>query len=123
MTGHNKLVREAYERKAADLRRELLASGDSPLERLLADRIVMTWLQVNHADTAYAVALKGDGHSFAQGTYHQARQDRANARHLKAVKALASVRRLLAPAVQVNIGRNQIISQGGAALSKQAPDA
>ena len=114
MTGTNKLVREAYERKADDLRRELLVSGDSPLERLLADRIVATWIQVCHADMACAVMLKDDdGYSFRAAAFHHDRQDRANARHLKAIRALASVRRLLAPTVQVNIGRNQIISQGG----------
>ena len=113
MTGRNKLVREAYEKKAAALRRELLASGDSPLERLLVDRVVLTWLQAMHADTVYASMLKGDGHSFKEGAYSQERQDRANARHLKAVKALASVRKLLVPSVQVNIGRNQIITQRG----------
>lgn len=112
MTGRNKLVREGYERQAATMRRELLETGDSPLERLLVDRVVLTWMQASHADIAYSSALKGDGHSFKEGTYNQERQDRANARHLKAVKALASVRRLLVPAVQVNIGRNQIISQG-----------
>src|SRR4051812_18923874 len=77
------------------------------------------------APMSHNIALKGDGHSLAQGSYLQARQDRANARHLNAVKALASVRRLLAPSVQVNIGRNQIVSQGGPAgrLKRRANDA
>lgn len=112
MTGQNKLIREGYERRVATMRSELLEAGDSPLERLLVDRVVMTWLQACQADAAYSHALNGDGHSLQQGTYHQARQDRANARHLKAIKALANVRRLLVPAVQVNIGRHQIINQG-----------
>ena len=117
ITGRNTLIREAYERRAAAMRRELLAAGDSPLERLLVERIVLTWLQVCHADAAYAAAVQGDGHTFREGTYQQDRQDRAHARHLKAVKALATVRKLLVPAVQVNVGRNQIISQGGPAVA------
>lgn len=118
MTGKNRLVREAYERKANELRKDLLAAGDSPLERVLADRIVATWLQVCHADMTYALVLKDDdGYTFRAAAFHHDRQDRANARHLKSVKALASVRRLLAPSVQVNIGRNQIISQGGPAVA------
>ena len=121
MTGSNDLVREGYERRAAELRRELLAAGDSPLERLLIDRVVVTWLQASHADATYANLLKGDGHTWAEGKYRQDRQDRAHGRHLKAVKALATVRRLLLPPVQVNIGRNQIISQGGPAVA--APEA
>ena len=37
--------------------------------------------------------------------------DRAHRRFLQAVKTLATVRRLLVPALQVNIGKNQIITQ------------
>ena len=117
MTYPNKLVREGYERRAADLRRDLLEAGDSPLERLLIDRVVVTWLQASHADATYASLLRGDGHTYQEGKYRQDRQDRAHARHLKAVRALATVRRLLVPTVQVNIGRNQIISQRAPAVA------
>jgi hypothetical protein len=58
----------------------------------------------------------------ALGTYYQARQNSANARHLKAVKALATVRRLLLPAVQVNIAKQQIISQGSPSVATPDPD-
>jgi hypothetical protein len=113
MTRQNKLASEAYERKLDTMRSELLDGGDSPLERLLVERVAMTWLQVCHADMAYSVLLRNDdGYSYKEAAFQQDRLDRANARHLKAVKALASVRKLLVPAVQVNIGRNQIITQG-----------
>lgn len=118
MTGPNALIREAYERRADEMRKELLTAGDSPLERLLVDRIVMTWLQVGHADTVFAIALKGDDLSFRAGAYYQEQQDRAHARHLKALKALAQVRKLLVPAVQINVGQNQIINQQPAAESQ-----
>jgi hypothetical protein len=108
ITSRNKLVREAYERKADQMRRELLAVGDSPLERLLVDRILLTWIQVCHADSACAIMLNSDeGYSFRAAAFQHDRQDRAHARHLKAVKALASVRRLLVPAVQVNIANQE----------------
>lgn len=114
MTMSNKLVREGYKKRAAAMRAELLAQGDSQLERLLVERVVMTWLQVCHADTGYAAALRSsEGHSFRDGEYQQQRMDRANARHLKALKALATVRKLLVPAVQINVGQNQIINQQG----------
>jgi hypothetical protein len=45
--------------------------------------------------------------SFAEGEYHQKRLDRANRQLIRAIQALATVRRLLRP-VQVNIGQNQI---------------
>jgi hypothetical protein len=122
MAGQNKLVREAFEKRATEMHRELLSDGDSQLERLLVDRVIATWIQVCYADSAYANALKGDGHTLQLGTYLQERQDRAHTRHLKAIKALASVRRLLVPAVQVNIGKNQIISQGAAPEAKPTDD-
>ncbi len=43
-----------------------------------------------------------------QGEYHQRTIDRAQKRYLAAIKALAQVRRLLTPAVQVNIADQQI---------------
>lgn len=119
MTRTNRLAHEAYGRRANDMRQELLVPGDSPLERLLADRIVLTWLQVCHADCLSAVLLQKDSYTYKSAEHAEQRQDRANARHLKAVKALASVRRLLAPAVQVNIGKNQIITQGGPTVGGQ----
>ncbi len=122
MTGRNKLAREGFGRRADELRRELLASGDSPLERLLVDRVVACWLQVAQADMAYAILLKGDGHSFREGTYHQESQDRAHARFLKATRALATVRRLLVPAVQINVAEKQIIAQHAGAPSAGGTD-
>jgi hypothetical protein len=46
--------------------------------------------------------------SLDQGDYYQRHQDRAHKRYLSAVRALAQVRRLLTPAVQVNIGGQQV---------------
>jgi hypothetical protein len=122
MTGRNKLAREGYGRRADELRRELLAAGDSPLERLLVERVVACWLQVAHADISYASLLQADSHAFRQGDYYLARQDRAHARFLQATRALATVRRLLVPAVQVNVGRNQVIAQHAGSPSAGGPD-
>jgi hypothetical protein len=55
---------------------------------------------------------RGD-YTLNQGRYAQERQDRAHRRLLQAAKTLATVRRLLTPAVQINVGQNQIITQTG----------
>ena len=123
MTGRNALAKEGYERRADALRRELLASGDSPLERVLVDRIIACWLQVAHADMAYAILLKSEGHSFRQGAYHQESQNRAHARFIKATKTLATVRRLLVPAVQVNIAEQQLNVLGQVSGGRPVPAA
>ena len=110
----NVLVREGIQQTADRLRRDLLHEGDSQLERVLVDRIVACWLQVSYADWQHGMTLKRGGYSYRDGAYDQDRMDRAHRRFLQAVKTLATVRRLLVPAVQVNIGKNQIITQGTA---------
>jgi hypothetical protein len=97
--------REAIKRKLAALRGELEGPTPSPTERLLVDRVVACWLQVQEADLRYANA--GDC-SFAQADYHLRRQDRAHRRFLSAMKTLATVRKLGLPILQVNIGENQV---------------
>ena len=92
--GKNLMLKEAASRKAEQLRTELAGPGPSPLERLLVERVVACWLQVHYSDAAYA-QLKGGGP--AQHAVALRRQDSAQRRYLQAVKALATVRKLLRP--------------------------
>ncbi len=106
IAGPNDVVAEAVGREAAALRRELAGPDTSPLERLLVGRIVACWLQLHYAEARYAQNL--GSLTMAQGDYHQRTIERAQRRYLAAIKALAQVRRLAIPAVQVNIGERQI---------------
>jgi hypothetical protein len=45
--------------------------------------------------------------TFQEGTYAQERQGRAQRRYLAAIKALAQVRKLHLPPIQVNIAKEQ----------------
>jgi hypothetical protein len=101
----NLAFREAIKRKRAALREELEGPTPSPTERLLVDRVVACWLQVQEADLRYAQA---GNCSFAQADYHLKRQDRAHRRFLSAMKTLATIRKLGLPVLQVNIGENQV---------------
>src|SRR5579871_147002 len=56
--GKNLLLKESISRKLAELKRELAPA--SPLERLLAERIAVTWLQVHHCDVDLVAVQKGD---------------------------------------------------------------
>jgi hypothetical protein len=58
--GQNLLLHESLQRFAAELKARLAGDDPSALERLLVERVAATWLQVNHADAAYAQA-KGPG--------------------------------------------------------------
>jgi hypothetical protein len=94
IAGPNLLLQESTRRKAEQLKAELAGPEPSPLERLLIERIVACWLQTNFADASYA-QLKGD--SPALHTAALRRQNSAQQRYLQAVKALATVRKLLRP--------------------------
>jgi hypothetical protein len=100
-TGENLVIREIYAAKLAALRAELAGPQPNAIERLLVERVVACWFQVNHAD---GIAAWTEQCTLEQGDYHQRRQDRAHKRFLSAVKMLATIRRLALPIrVDVNV--------------------
>jgi len=106
-SGTNPVLMEGVERTLASLRSDLLGNAPTPLERLLVERILACWLQMQYADRR-AAAFERQGGSFKQGEYWQKQQESAHRRYLTAIRTLAQVRRLLTPAVQVNIAEKQI---------------
>ena len=95
VAGKNLLLLESAQRKAEQLRAELAGPAPSPVERLLVERIVSSWLQTNYADSAYAQLSKGTNPALHTAALR--RQNSAQQRYLQAVKALATVRKLLRP--------------------------
>jgi hypothetical protein len=102
----NLAVREVYTRKLDAMGQELAGPSPSPMERLLADRIIMCWLHLYYAE-AISTQNMGDL-TLRQAEFHQTRITKAHNRYLSALRALAQVRRLGVPAVQVNIGEQQV---------------
>jgi hypothetical protein len=105
--GTNTVAKDAIFRRLHALRREVAGPAPSALERLLADRVALGWLGLAVAEGAYHRALER-GLGQADDEFHQRRIERAQRRYLAAIKALATVRRLGAPTVQVNIGEKQV---------------
>ena len=103
------LAQEAIPRVLEEMRSELEGKDPTPLERLLVERVVATWLQVQCYETLYA--QNATKMTMAWGEHHQRRIDRAHNRHLSAVRALAQVRKM-GPAVQINIAEKQINTAG-----------
>jgi hypothetical protein len=93
--GKNLMMREAIERRMAEMRATLAGNDPSPLEQLLVARIVACWLQVHYADGTYAQTKGSDP---AQHTLLMRRQNAAQQRYVHAIKGLATVRKLLRPA-------------------------
>ena len=105
-TEENLAAKESMKRQLACMREEVAGENPSPLERLLAERVVATWLQVQLFEGIYASSMF-ESMTLAQADYHQRRIDKAHGRHLSAVKSLAQIRKM-GPAVQINIAEKQV---------------
>ena len=112
--------KEGLRRRLAVMRAELAGPEASPLERLLAERVVACWLLSYQADFAYGQAVKDLPASEAEP--YQRRQDRAARQYLKALRSLAEVRRLLVPTLQVNIAKRQVNIAGQVNLGNDRAD-
>ena len=106
--GENLLAKEAISRTLQLMREELAGVDPTPLERLLTERVVATWLQLQFFEQLY---FQNVGKlSFAQAEYYHKYVDRAHKRHLSAIRTLAQVRKLLKPGGvnQINIADQQV---------------
>ena len=109
VAGNDPLTQEVISPQLEIMRKELAGPNVSPLERLLAERIVACWLQLQYADAIYAEKM--DNLTMAQSEYHQRKLDRLHRRYLSSIKALAQIRKL-GPAVQINIADKQVNTAG-----------
>jgi hypothetical protein len=98
----DRLTRELIEREFAHVRAELLSPAPTAIERLLAERVAVGWLEVHAAEFRLALA------DWEDRPHWQRQADHAQRRFLAALRLLAAVRRLPRPAVQVNIGEQQV---------------
>ena len=97
--------KEFLKHQLRSMRIEVAGDNPSALERLLAERVVATWLQVQLFEGIYAVGMKSA--TLSQDEHRQKRLDKAHRRHLSAIRTLAQIRKL-GPAVQINIAEKQI---------------
>ena len=85
---------------------ELAGPTPSAVERLLAERVALCWLDCHYAE--YMEIAATSGRSFAQADFTAHQRNRAHRRYLSALKALAAVRKLPIVAVQVNMGSDAV---------------
>jgi hypothetical protein len=109
--GHKQAVTMQLERMATELGLE----GSSPLENMLIGHALNCWIRLHLVEEG-AQNTWGNQHSLSSGTYWDHRLSNAQARFLRSVESLARVRRLLKPAVQVNIAEKQVNVVGVGAL-------
>jgi hypothetical protein len=103
--GDNVLSKEANDQELDAISSELEGPNPTPIERLLAERASLCWFIVHWYENTYTNA---SGWSLNQALYQQRKIDKAHSRFLSEVRTLAQVRKLALPALQVNIGKNQV---------------
>ena len=113
MAGTQLAFKEALTTKLAALRRELAGPEPTPVVRLLAERVVLCWLDAHDWELRHNQAMeRAGGLSHSQSEHFQKMRDRSHRRYLQALKALAQVQRM-GPAIQINVARNQVNMSGG----------
>lgn len=90
------------------LQRDLVRPSDGALERLLVQQVVVAWLYLGYVEYQYSAMTTQDNLSIKRAEYWERRLSAAQRRYLRATETLARVRRLQLPAVQVNIGAQQV---------------
>jgi hypothetical protein len=109
------------------LAKQLDYDAAPPLERLLIEHILTVRLRLIHAENAYNICVVNAANvTFKIGEYWDNLLSSAQARFIRAIEALARVRRLArnTPALQINIaqdGGKQINIQGNATGQNAAP--
>ncbi len=96
--------KQGFRRQLDLMRDEIAGPNPSALERQLAERVALCFFQVVTLESIWSRNI--DNVRMWQAVNRQL--DGAHRRHLSAIKALAEVRRLKLPSVQVNIGEKQV---------------
>lgn len=110
----------AIQAKLEQLRRELAGPDPSPVERLLAERAALCWLRLNELEIR--LSTRGLGADAIDRLTR--RLNAAHGRYLSSLKALATVRRLALPPVQVNLatGNQTVVAQQNNATQQVVGD-
>src|SRR5262249_62027473 len=95
--GPSLTAKEAITRMVADLRSRLVGTARSELEKLLIDRVCISWIEVYHGDVDLAQRLPRQPDSVPRPAAAQQRPGRAPARLLSARNAPAVPRKPLPP--------------------------
>lgn len=109
ITASDLLSQEMLPPQLDAMRSELAGPDPSVLERLLSERIVACWLQLQYGEVLYAQNL--GKMSIEEDEYQQRRLDRFHRRYLSSIKSLAQIRKM-GPTIQVNIAEKQINTSG-----------
>ena len=87
-------MRAAYARQFEAMRRQLGANHADPLERLLIERVVLTWARLQYVEEQVSYSYMPNISNAATAEHWDKRLTHAQGRFLKACATLAKVRQL-----------------------------
>ena len=90
---------------------------------MLVNRVVVDQLHALKVEHLLHQKLNAPSLSIAQGEYHHKQAERAQRRVVRSMKALAEVRRLLRPVMQVNLADQQVNVAGDVHTGERKPAA
>lgn len=112
LAGTDSAYREGVTQKLAQMRTELTGPNPTPLEVGLVERVVLNWLNLHDAELRLAQLGPQEN---KRADFWERRVNGAHRRYIASLKALATIRKLALPALQLNIARKQINVVGVAA--------
>lgn len=101
-------IKESIKHGLGAIERDLAQPGDGELEKLIIRQITGCWLRLSYVEYVVGRNTVEGNFTLNQGYFWERRLSAAQRRYLRAIETLARVRRLNLPAVQVNIGAQQM---------------
>jgi hypothetical protein len=102
---------EGIAAKLEAIRQDLAGPGATGVERLLAERVALCYLDVHDWDIRHNQANDTGTLSARDHEHYQRMRTNAHQRYMSALKTLAMVRKM-GPAVQINFAKNQVNMAG-----------
>ena len=100
-------LKESMKAGYRQMQHELAAPGDTALERLLAQQVVLAWVRLSIIEYKYT-NITNESIPLARADFWERRLNASQRRFLRACSTLARVRKMNVPAIQVNIGQQQV---------------
>jgi hypothetical protein len=107
--GADKTIAKALLRETREVAAQLAGPDPSPIERSLAVTAALCWCDLRYRE---CLDYMSTDRTIVQADHADRRLDHSHRRYVSALKTLAQVRRLALPALQVNIGQNQVNTVG-----------
>jgi len=93
------------------MKEELGYATATQLERMLIDQIGICWLRHHLIENLYSQNVTGKGYTIPKTEHFERRLSASQNRYLRALEALARVRRLLRrPGVQINVAEKMVVT-------------